>query len=192
MWTCTDDELPGASGGRGLPLRAVPAAAGAPRRRRQDGAPTRRGRDRMCSARSHPAHGRGDLARAYRAADRSAATTTESGEAGRAHLERVRERGDRLGLQAAATAFEQVGLLTRKQAFAWRFNKLKDQAWDSWRPRQEFVGRGEPRIIPGPPERAAGFQLLAAAIYEDGVVLALQRDPSTATSTPEPLQLGQF
>ncbi len=109
-----------------------------------------------------------------------------------AHLERVRERGDRLGLQAAATAFEQVGLLTRKQAFAWRFNKLKDQAWDSWRPRQEFVGRGEPRIIPGPPERAAGFQLLAAAIYEDGVVLALQRDPSTATSTPEPLQLGRF
>ena len=109
-----------------------------------------------------------------------------------AHLERVRERGDRLGLQAAATAFEQIGLLTPKQAFEWRFNKLRDPARESWRPRQEFAGRGEPRIIPGPPERAAGFRLLAVAIYEDGVALALQRDPSTATSTPESLQLGQF
>jgi hypothetical protein len=109
-----------------------------------------------------------------------------------AHLEAIRERGDRLSLQAATTAFEQVGLLTRKQALAWRFNTLKDPAWESVRRPQAFTGRGEPRIIPGPPERAAGFRLLAAAIHEDGVVLALQRDPSTAASTPESLQLGQF
>jgi hypothetical protein len=36
-----------------------------------------------------------------------------------AHLERILERGDRLGLQAAAIAFEQVGLLTRNQASGW-------------------------------------------------------------------------
>ena len=116
---------------------------------------------------------------------------TQVKQAALAHLETIREQGDRLGLQAAATAFEQIGLLTRKQAFEWRFNKLRDPARESWRPRQEFAGRGEPRIIPGPPERAAGFRLLAVAIYEDHSPRPPAR-PSTATSTPESLQLGQF
>lgn len=42
------------------------------------------------------------------------------------HLEAVRERGDRLGLQAATTAFEQGGLLTSRQAFEWRFSAVVD------------------------------------------------------------------
>ncbi len=162
MWTCADDDLPGAPRGRGLPLRAVPVAAGVAGCGRQDGGPARAGGGSLCAGRPHPAGRGGDLARACRAADRSAATTTEAGEAGRARAPRgdpgargpPRPAGRDDRLRAGRAAHPQA-------AFAWRFEHAEDPAGQRRRPPREFAGRGEPRIIPGPPERAAGFRLLA-------------------------------
>lgn len=84
-------------------------------------------------------------------------------------------------LQSAATVFQYLGLVTENQGFQWRHNRLPEPLdRDPEDSAAVFRATGTPRIVAATPSRAGDLRVLTVALFDDGVVLTLQRDPVTA------------
>lgn len=126
-----------------------------------------------------------------------------------AYLERLRDRArnsspgpntaeQQAALDGALLAYERAGLLTDSQARAWssRLSIRKPRGlWLTEREKQanrEFRGKGSPRLFAGPERRIGGTRIITVIIYDDGVVLAWQWDPTTAPRQQPDTILNRF